>query len=433
MRKKAHSTPDYLDALAAFINRSPTPFHAVKEVAACLEQAGFRSLQPDQRWALRYGDAGFVTRNGSALIAFRIGSAFTPDHGAFQLVAAHTDSPALRLKLRGSTVIGGTLRLPVEVYGGGINSSWLDRPLSVAGRYALPTPDGPQMALTAEHGVRPVIPNLAIHMNQDVNSGFTYNPQQHLAALCGEGTLRDFLAAVCSGPAAETGENLAAELLLHDAVPVSRSGLRGEWLQGPRLDNLCSCFAALNALAGSSADSHATRVIFLADHEEIGSLSAQGADSAFLRDTLFRLTLALALPDPQETFLRILARSTLLSCDAAHGWHPNFPDAADPGHRPLLNGGIVLKHNVSQRYATCCPTAARFEQQLLRAGLPFQHFAVRADQRCGSTIGPVCTALLGIPGCDIGIPLWGMHSCRETAGSRDQHLLRDAITAFWNP
>lgn len=431
MRKKTPPATDYLDTLSAFIDRSPTPFHVVKESTAALAQAGFRPLLPDQRWTLRPGDAGYVTRNGSALIAFRIGSAFTPENGAFQLVAAHTDSPALRLKLRGATAGGGTLRLPVEVYGGGINSTWLDRPLGVSGRYVVTDANGPRLGLTAEHGVRPVIPNLAIHLNQEANNGFTYNPQQHLAALCGEGSLRDFLAAVCGEAAAAAGEELAAELFLHDAVPVSRGGLRGEWLQGPRLDNLCSCFAALSAIAESPADDAFARVIFLADHEEIGSLSAQGADSAFLRDTLFRLTLA--LPDPQETFLRLLARSTLLSCDAAHGWHPNFPEVADPGHRPLLNGGIVIKHNVAQRYATCSPTAARFEHQLRQAGLPFQHFAVRADQRCGSTIGPVCTALLGIPGCDVGIPLWGMHSCRETAGSRDQLLLRDAITAFWNP
>jgi aspartyl aminopeptidase len=267
-------------------------------------------------------------------------------------------------------------------------------------------------------------------MSRDINEGFRYNPQQHLAALFGKATLEDLFAKLLpkrkKRPAPDA---LVAELFLYETESACLTGLTQQLILAPRLDNLASCYAAVNALCNMKP-SKSSRVLFLADNEEVGSTSMQGANSAFLRDFLTRLM-------PRKTagndlLLRMLAQSSLLSADAAHALHPNFPEVHDPAYAPELNRGVVIKNNASLRYASNAISQAELLRQCRKNQIPVQYFAARSDKGCGSTIGPLCSALLGIPALDLGLPLWGMHSIRETTGREDPVFLRNTFTTYWN-
>ena len=421
---------DFVSGLLSFIDRSPTPFHAVAALKEILLAGGFTEYYENDVWDIAPGSSGFVVRNQSALAIFQMGDSGTPECSGFRIIAAHTDSPSLKLKHQASQLLAGNLRIPIEVYGSTIHSSWFDRPLGIAGRVVDLQELVSEPHLVCSKNPLAVIPSLAPHLNREINDGFRYNPQQHLSALFGKGSIEELMAMLL--PKKRKGlvlEDLVAELFLYDTELSCRSGLQQQLIMAPRLDNLASCYAAVEALQKMKPGRH-PRIVFLADNEEVGSLSMQGANSLFLRDFLSRL-----LPpknSADELFLRSLANSSILSADAAHALHPNFVDAHDPAYAPELNRGVVIKHNASLRYASNAISQAALLRQCRKQQVPIQFFAARSDRGCGSTIGPFCAAQLGVQTLDLGMPMWGMHSCRETTGAEDPIFLRDAFVAFWN-
>lgn len=418
--------------LLAFIEASPTPYHAVAEIAGRLGRAGFRRLSERESWHLVAGERGFVVRGGGSIAAFRMGSKPPADAG-FAILGAHTDSPNLRVKPNAELAAHGYEQLSIEVYGGVLLSTWLDRDLGVAGRVVLE--DG-SVHLVKLAGSFCRVPNLAIHLNRDVNSnGLTLNAQTQLlpvAALEREEAgleLRERLASAVGG--GTRAENIAShDLCLFDTQVPSLGGARGELIFSARLDNLVSCHATLSALLDADVAADATRVVVLYDHEEVGSESAAGAGSRFLENVLLRLSASYATS--ADGFARAIAGSLLVSADMAHALHPNYPDKHDKQHRPVLGQGPVLKVNASQRYATDGPTGARFRSACARVGVTPQHFVSRNDIGCGSTIGPIAAAGLGLRSVDVGGPLLSMHSCREMAASADVPSMIRVLTSLFN-
>ena len=424
--------------LLRFLDGSPTPFHAVGEARKRLEAAGFRELREEEVWSLSPGDARYVVRAGSSLLAFQVGSG-APSAGGFRWIGAHTDSPNLRLKPRPDVVSHGYRQLAVEPYGGVLLHSWLDRDLSLAGRVTLATPEGPRTHLLAFERPLLRIPNLAIHLQRELaQEGLKLNAQQHVVPVTGldggpelaELIVSELRARGLATP--ERGDLLGFDLMLHDVQPACVLGARGELLSSPRLDNLASCHAAVSALASASRAPElppSTRGIVLYDHEEVGSRSVQGAGGPFLADTLERIVAAFKGGEPQG-LARALARSRLVSADVAHAVHPNYADRHEPGHRPVLGRGPVLKTNANQSYATDGETAAEFAALCRARGVETQHFVTRSDLGCGSTIGPITAARVGVRTVDVGMPLLSMHSCRELAGTADVEPMIDVLTAF---
>lgn len=415
--------------LLEFLAASPTPFHAVASLARLLGAQGFTELGEDAAWELAPGARHFVRRNGSSLIAFVKGSA-APEQSGLRLVGAHTDSPCLKLKPRPELRRHGYLQLGVEVYGGALLNPWFDRDLSIAGRVSFATAAGVASALVDFRDPVALIPSLAIHLDRGVNDGRAVNAQNHLPALLAldageprafEQILLDRL--LEEHPGCGAGRVLGFELSLHDVQPPSLVGLQREFIAGARLDNLLSCYAGAAALA--SASGTADRVLVCNDHEEVGSVSAAGASGPMLEAVLARL-----LPG-RELRERALARSLMLSADNAHGVHPNFADKHDASHGPLLNAGPVLKLNASQRYATSSETGALFRWLCDAEGVPVQAFSVRADMACGSTIGPLTAAAVGVRTVDVGVPTFAMHSPRELAGALDLHMLARVMRRFY--
>ncbi len=415
-----------------YLNASPTATHATANACHLLEEKGFLPLDEGEPWNLKPEKGYYVQRNQSALLAFRLGndnSQYIANQG-FKIITAHTDSPAPKLKMHGAAMVAGQLRVPVEIYGGLIHGSWLDRPLSMAGRVACSNAETGQLSLRRIDLRQPiaVIPNLAIHLGRDINRSNEYNPQQHLAAVFGQATSEALLLQICHAAQCGLGDLLDMDLFLYDSQPATRCGIDGDLISSPRLDNLSSCHAALTALLQASpADS--IQVMFLADNEEVGSRSAQGAQSSFLRTTLERITSC--MKGTSEDVFRALAHSAIVSVDSAHGLHPNYPEKHDSGYAPLLNHGIVIKSNASLNYSSNAATAAAFRNLCKCHQIPVQDFINRSDMPCGSTIGPTCSALLGVPGVDIGTPLLAMHSCRELGGVDDHVSLIRALAAFY--
>ncbi|HMV00415.1 MAG TPA: M18 family aminopeptidase [Rhodocyclaceae bacterium] len=407
--------------LLAFLDASPSPWHAVAVTTTRLAAAGFASLDEGERWSLQPGGRYYVVRGGSSLIAFSLGGA-SPDRSGWRLVGAHTDSPGLRIKPQPVLAGDSALRLAVEVYGGPILATFADRDLSLAGRVVVGTAGGPETRLLAFGRPLVRLPNLAIHMNREVNEqGLKFNRQSELPLLLavggiadGEGQFRRLLADTLG---VEPESLLAWDLAAHDTQPAAFWGADREFVASGRLDNLASCHAALSALLATET-SDATAVVALFDHEEVGSESAVGAGGSFVGDVLARLAAALGVDAEGERCAR--ARSFFVSADMAHAWNPNYPAAYEPGHRVLVNGGPAIKINASQRYATGADTAARFARLCADAGVPCQRYVHRSDLGCGSTIGPQVAARLGVPTVDVGNPMWAMHSLRESAGVLDQ-------------
>lgn len=408
--------------LIDFIERSPTPYHATAEVAARLERAGFQRFDEAEPFSFEAGSRGYVVRGGS-VIGFVLG-ARAPEQAGFRLLGAHTDSPNLRLKPRPDLENVGYRQLAVEVYGGVLLATWLDRDLGVAGRVALA--DGSHALVRVSEPICR-IPNLAIHLNREVNKdGLLLNPQLHLSPIFGlEGAgsksiLELVVGALAAGPFAgvRPEDVLGFDLCLFDLQPPAVGGARGEFLFSARLDNLASCHAALLALLAGPATTDATRVIALYDHEEVGSQSATGARSQLLESVLERLAEAYPGAGAQAR-PRAFARSLFVSADMAHGVHPNYADKHDRQHRPLLGAGPVIKVNANQSYATDGPGVAEFTRACREQGAPPQHFVARNDMPCGSTIGPITAARLGIRTIDVGNPMLSMHSCREMAAVSD--------------
>lgn len=413
-RLPAMNGSDPGDDLAAFTDAGPTPFHAVAEMARRLEARGFTRLEETDAWELAPGDRVYTVRDGGSLIAVRMGQR-SPAEAGFRIVGAHTDSPTLRARPIPDTTRAGYRLVGCEVYGSPLVHTWFDRDLTLAGRVAL-ADDGGGLRLTRVRlpGAPLRVPSLAIHLHRELrDEGFKPNSQQHIVPMWAEadGTepaLRQRLAAELGvDPAAITGH----ELMACDTQRAARGGDGGPWLFAPRLDNLASCHSGLQALV-DAGPADPTAVLVANDHEEVGSGSAEGARGSFLGDVLARATAA-ADEDPGEAHARARARSLLVSADTAHAVHPNYADRHEPEHRPALGGGPVIKHNANQSYATDAAGSAWFARCAADAGSRAQHFVVRGDLPCGSTIGPLTATRLGIQTVDVGQAILSMHSVRE--------------------
>jgi aspartyl aminopeptidase len=418
-----------LDDLLGFLGASPTPYHAVDQARRRLDAAGFRALDEAEPWDRLGPGAYHVTSSGTNLFAFVV-----PDgeRQKFRIVGAHTDSPNLRLKPNPEYTNEGYLQLGVEVYGGVLLNSWLDRDLGIAGRLLVA---GDRGGLDTKLVCldRPLlrIPQLAIHLDREVNDkGLVLNKQDHLAPVLGlhsvtEGGELLRLVAEAAGVAPE--QLRGSDLMLFDLTPPTVAGASSELIFSARLDNLAMCHAAVTAIARAARQGDATSipVIALFDHEEVGSDSAAGAGSAVLPRILERL-----LGGNRDAFHQACARSTCVSADMAHAVHPNYAGRHEPRHKPQLNGGPVIKSNVQQRYATTAATAAMFAQLCRDEDVPVQHYAVRTDMPCGSTIGPITATLLGIATVDVGNAMLSMHSAREMAGARDPELITRVLARY---
>jgi len=409
-------TPEAVSDLLSFLDRSPSPWHASAEVASRLEAAGFRELRDtDPAWTAAPGERLFLRRAG-ALVAWIV-----PRREPSELVLglAHTDSPCLRLKPRPEFSSCGCRKLGVEGYGGLLHHTWLDRELRVAGRVALRDGDGLREELVELDGFRPIVPSLAIHLDRGVNErGLVLDRERQLPPLAGldrddAPSLEDRIARATG---ATTEDVLGWDLCLVDAAPASLAGA-GDLVVSGRLDNLASCHALLRALLALDPSDHRMAAIAFLDGEEVGSGTAEGADSRFLPRLLERALSACGLsPHRIEA---VLASGFALSCDMAHALHPNFPDRHDPRHAPFLGRGPVVKWNAGLRYATTATGMARLRLAAGRAGVPLQVFAMRADLACGSTVGPLVSSGLGMDAVDCGAPMLAMHASRETMAAAD--------------
>ena len=422
---------DLLDYIAA----GPSPFHAVEETARRLEQAGYRRVDEADPFELRPGDRFYVVRDGATMAAFELGTS-PPEETGLRLIGAHTDSPNLRIKPQPELSREGFLQLGVEAYGGVLLSTWLDRDLSLAGRVIVRSERGVESHLVILPGAPLRIPNLAIHLNRGVNDKLSLNAQQHLVPVVGLGeragfSLREILCSqlVAQGVEAAADAVLGWDLGLFPVEPGAFTGLSKQFIATARLDNLAGCHGALCALLQSGGARGHTRGIVLFDHEEVGSQSARGASSLFVRSLLMRLLRAYG-QESEERLSRAIAKSMFVSSDMAHGVHPNYADRHEPGHKPMLGGGPVIKFNSNQAYGTDGVTWATLERLAGSVDAPVQRFVVRSDLGCGSTIGPITAARLGIRTIDVGNPMLGMHSAREMAASADVAPMVQILGAF---
>ncbi len=390
------------------------------ELARRLELAGFRRLDERRRWSLSAGDCAYVVRDGGSIAGFRVGSQ-SPSDAGFRLVGAHTDSPAFKVRPRPDVTRAGYRLVGVEPYGGVLWHTWLDRDLTLAGRVAIRDRAG-RIDLRLVHlaGAPLRIPSLAIHLDRQVSQeGLRLNPQQHLVPLWGPAADGEpgLVEVLADHMGVDRQAVLGHELVTADTQPAALGGAGDGYVFSPRLDNLASCHAGVAALTAAQLGD-ATQVLVCNDHEEVGSGSAEGARGPFLAELLRRIAASLGDVDPQAGAMAI-ARSMLVSSDMAHAVHPNYVDRHDPGHRPRLGHGPVLKVNANQAYATDAGSAGVFTACCADAGVALQHFVTRADLPCGSTIGPLTATRLGIPTVDVGNPLLSMHSCREQAAADD--------------
>ena len=414
--------------LGDFLDQSPTPFHAVKTMTDMLAEAGFIALSETEEWSLKSGEKYFVTRNGSSVIAFVVGTDALSETG-IRIAGAHTDSPCLMIKPQPELLNNQYYQLGVEVYGGALLNPWFDRDLSIAGRIIYKDKDAQlkQKLVNFEDPVA-MIPSLAIHLDREANSGRTINAQTDIPPILMQAQEKqDFHQLLSERFLTDDERVVDYELCLYDVQQAATLGLKKEFFASARLDNLLSCFVATQALI--QAQTHSTSLIVCNDLEEVGSVSSVGADGPFLESVVERLC---QNDSAASNKARVLGSSLLISCDNAHAVHPNFSSKHDQGHSPLLNGGPVIKVNVKQRYATNGVTASLFRQMCEAVDVPVQTFVSRSDLGCGSTIGPVTSAKLGVPTLDVGIPQLAMHSCREVTGSADPLRLTAVLTHFFN-
>ncbi|HEY1117293.1 MAG TPA: M18 family aminopeptidase [Acidimicrobiales bacterium] len=405
------------DELCRFIDASPSPYHAVATAAALLEGAGFAEVELGE--TLPSGAGARYVRRGGSLVAWRQPAGAVR---AFRIVGAHTDSPNLRIKPRPDHVSAGVRQLGVEVYGGALLNSWLDRDLGLSGRVSVSTPDGPDLRLVRIDEPLLRVPQLAIHLDREINTeGLKLNPQNHLTPIWdldgGDGSHAGFVTLLANHLDVGAGDVLAWDVMAHDLTPSRRTGVGGVFVSAPRLDNLCSSFAGLHGLLEADGDTPSVPVVCLYDHEEVGSTSATGADGSMLGSLLERI--ALAAGTDRAGFHAALAGSLCVSADMAHATHPNYAERHEPEHHVALNGGPVVKVNANQRYASDAESLGILLQACADAGIPTQRFVSRSDMPCGSTIGPVTAARLGVPTVDVGVAQLAMHSARELCGADD--------------
>ncbi|MES2013693.1 MAG: M18 family aminopeptidase [Pseudomonadota bacterium] len=419
--------------LLAFIDASPSPWHAVSSVEQRLLKQDYAQLHETQAWQLEAGGSYYVIRGGASIIAFTLGKEALTDSG-LRMVGAHTDSPSLRLKPQAAFGNNGLVRIGVEVYGGPILATFTDRDLSIAGRVTVRTETGFETRLIKVDDALMRLPNLAIHMNREVNDkGLVLNKQTELPLIFGMGedgieADRQFISHIANSLQVKAEDILTWELNVFDTQKGTFWGANQEFIADSQLDNLASCHAAISALLATE-NPESTCLCALFDHEEVGSESTTGASGSFLADVINRIAASANLNE--EARLRALAQSFFISADMAHAYHPNHPNAYEPCHHVLVNKGPVIKTNANQRYSTSADTAARFITLCERANVPYQQYAHRTDLGCGSTIGPIIAANLGVPSVDVGSPMWAMHSIRESAGVLDHSYMIAVLAAMF--
>ena len=419
--------------LLALLDASPVNFMAAAYVERQLEAHGFQRLDAAEPFpALKAGDQFFITKNGTAVFAFRVGTK-SPAEAGFKLICAHSDSPGFRIKPHAEMWCeGGVVKLNTEVYGGPILYTWFDRPLSVAGRVLLRSDNPLQPVVRRVRIERPllVIPHLAIHFNRQVNDGNPLSKQKDMLPVLGvinerleaDGLLLNVLAEELG---VKVDDILDFDLSLYDVQKAVLTGLHEEFVSSGRLDDLAMVHAGLHALLNSTT-TEMTQVLAVFDNEETGSGTKQGAASPVLRNLLERVA------GGSESLYRAVERSFMISADMAHAVHPNYPEKHDPTNHPVMGGGPVIKINANQKYVTDAESAAVFAEVCRLAGVPCQYFVNHSDSAGGSTLGNILTAQLPMRGVDMGNPMWGMHSVRETASVQDQEYVCRAFTKFFN-
>lgn len=412
--------------LIHFIAKSPSTFHAVRGIKAALLYAGFTEIREEDTWQIEKGGKYVVTRNGSALMAFTV-----PQEGAeaFHITASHCDSPTFKIKENPEIADGPYVKLNVEGYGGMIMSTWLDRPLSVAGRLLVTENGHLAEKLVAIDGTMLVIPSVAIHMDRSVNQHKEWKVQKDMLPLYGmTGAKTPFMDVIAAAAKVNAEDILAHDLILYSRVPGTIWGEEREFISSPKLDDLQCAFACFRGFTQGQKEKYIS-VYALFDNEEVGSATSQGAGSTFLANTLERL--ARSLGYSYDETMAMIARSFMISADNAHSVHPNHPEYADPVNRPVINGGIVIKYSAAQKYATNAFSAAYFKKLCKDHDIPTQTFTNHSDNPGGSTLGNISNTVIAMPTVDIGLPQLAMHSSYETAGVKDTAYLVDAVTKFY--
>lgn len=420
---------DFAEEVINFIDKSPTAFQAVHNISQELKSEGFEELCEFAQWHIKPGGKYYVTRNMSSIIAFQI-----PENikiKGYMIIAAHSDSPSFKIKPNPEiTSDGEYLKLNIEKYGGMICSTWFDRPLSIAGRILVKTETGVKSVFVDIKKNIAIIPNLAIHMNHEANSGYKYNVQKDmLPLLCGGGDKGAFKRLICE--AADLGsadEILGADLFLYNNQTGSIIGANDEYFSASRIDDLECTFVSLKAFM-NSAPASCPKVYCVFDNEEVGSGTKQGAKSTFLYDTLYRISNEIGMT--QTEFLRCLTSSFMLSADNGHALHPNYEEKSCPTNRPKMNGGVLIKYNAQQKYTTDAVSEAVFKRICHEANVPYQEYVNRSDILGGSTLGNLSGEHISVNTVDIGLAQLAMHSCYETAGVADASYMLSVMKKFY--
>lgn len=428
--------------LEDFMNASPVNFFAVETIKKCLTEAGYKEWKAGEPCPeVKSGDKLFSTKNGSAIFAFHMGRK-TLAEGGMRIISAHSDSPCFRVKPNAEIKCeGGLVKLNTELYGGAIMSTWMDRPLSLAGRVVLAGECMTEPVVRLLRINRPIltIPNLAIHFNRQVNDGVALSKQKDmlpvLTTVSGErgevnGNILKTLVAEELGVKAE--DILDFDLYLYDTTPAGRVGLHGELIQSGRLDDLSMAHAGMEALLADGETPEVTKCLAIFDNEETGSQTKQGAGSPFFASLVQRLVARQSetCASHFEDFAMCVERSFMVSADNAHAWHPNYSEKYDPTNHPVMGGGPVIKYNASQKYLSDAVGASVFMQACKKAGAPYQTFVNHSDVAGGSTLGNILSSSFPVKGVDMGNPIWGMHSVRETASMQDHENCIKVFTAF---
>lgn len=421
-----------MERLLRLIGEGTSPFQVTSAVERQFQEAGYERLRFDRPWQLEDGGRYYIVQQESALTAFTIGEDM-PETGDYRIAAAHTDFPGLRIKQNAGMVRDGYAQLNVEVYGGAILNTWLDRPLSAAGRVALKSDDvfRPQTRLVDFGRPMFVIPNLAIHLNRDINKGVELNRQKDMipiAGIAGEKMTEDFFKELLASELrVRPDEILDYEIGLYNADTADYVGMEAELLSAPRIDNLAGVQAIVSGMLEGSRDGINVAAFF--DHEEIGSKTRQGAGSLFLNMVLEKISLGLG--EDRSQYLHNLQNSMMLSVDVGHGFHPNYPEKMDPTNRSVLNHGLCIKEASTQSYATDSRSVAIVQQICMQEEIPYTKFFNRSDGTSGSTLGAISSSLVPVPTADVGIPILAMHSARELMGVKDEESLKNLIRAYY--
>jgi aspartyl aminopeptidase len=413
---------DFNDGVLGFLDASPTPFHATKNMSMMLANAGFKELDETKKWELQEGEKYYVTRNDSSVIAFTY-----PKAQNYIMIGCHTDSPTLKLKPNPIMKEHGVVKFGVEPYGGLLLNPWFDRDLSLAGKvsYLNGNDEIDERLIDVQKSIA-IIPSLAIHLDDKANNNRTVNKQTDISPILSTNEdfeFEDFIKwQLEKNGITDVKEVYASELSFYATQKASYVGLRDDFIASARLDNLLSCYVGLLAICSVPDDK--PMLLVASDHEEVGSASTSGAAGSFLENTLKRIC-----PDYDE-YMKMIRTSIMISADNAHAIHPNYPSKYDQNHSPYINKGVVIKVNANQRYASNATTISKFMNVAKRAGQLYQQFVTRSDMGCGSTIGPITATRLGIETLDVGLPTYAMHSIRELAGTEDAHALYKILLEF---